>query len=113
MTFSINDTQHNSTSTITLSVIMLNVAFYLCRYAEFSYAECLIFLCRYAEFSYAECRILFCRYAECSYAECRGVHKQSNLFVKCIPFCSLKCGSMAFSIASFSINNKNTQRKRH
>jgi len=29
MAFSINDTQHNSTSAIVLSIIMLNVAFYL------------------------------------------------------------------------------------
>ncbi len=29
MAFSINDTQHNTTSAIVLSIIMLNVAFYL------------------------------------------------------------------------------------
>jgi hypothetical protein len=43
-TFGINDTQHNSASTIMLIVIMLNVALYLfyveSRCAECCYAEC-------------------------------------------------------------------------
>ncbi len=135
MTFSINDTKRNNTSTVIMSVIMLNVAFYFCHYSEISYAEC-----HYAEQHYAECRhgechyavrrYAECRYAECRYAECRGVHKQNKLYVLSqpknpkqvkllsmslasswqdfVPFYALKSGTTAFSITILSINNKQT-----
>jgi hypothetical protein len=55
-----------------LSVVMLNVAFYLLLcWMPFMlsdvYAEC-----HYAQFPYAVFHYVECHYAECHYAECRG-----------------------------------------
>jgi hypothetical protein len=58
-----------------LSVIMLNVEFYLL-FCWVSFAECRYVVCHNAEECYAECHYAdfhyaACHYSECHYADCR------------------------------------------
>ncbi len=69
MTFSTNDTQHDSTlySAIKLSGIMqLRLIYY--------YAKCHDAVSHYVEFRLDESHKAECHYAECHYAECRGAN---------------------------------------